>query len=287
MGKPMAGRLAGAGRELYVYDVQKGALDELETRGAKICRSPEEVGRAADIIFLSLPNSAIVKSVVAGENGVLAGVQEKKCIIDLSSVDPTTTRALAAQAGLKGVEYLDAPVSGGVSGAEAGTLTIMVGGPEAAVNKVMSILEILGKNIRHVGDTGAGDAVKIVNNMLLGANMASLAEAMVLGRKLGLSGEVMHEIIGSGSGKSYVLDAKLEKFIMKGNFTPGFAVDLQYKDLGLAADAAKNEQMPLPMTSQAMQLFEMARARGYGREDMSAVIKIWEELMNVEVRENR
>ncbi len=284
MGKPMAKRLVGADHEVYVYDVIPEAIKELADVGAQVCASPLEVGSQAEIILLSLPNSAIVANVVLGDEGVLSGAAAGATIIDLSSVDPESTRRLAAIAEQKGIDYVDAPVSGGVSGAQAGTLTIMLGAKDSSVEKVKPVLGHLGKKISHVGDVGAGDAVKIVNNLLLGANMAALAEALVLGQKLGLSGDIMHEIIGQGSGKSYVLDAKLENFILKGNFEPGFAVDLQYKDLGLAIDAAKKTKMPLPMTNQAIQLYEMARARGYGDKDMSSVIKIWEELMGVKVR---
>ncbi len=287
MGKPMAKRLIGLGHDLFVYDVVKKAVEELVEDGAVMCSSPCEVAKATQLTFLSLPNSAIVIRVVSGIEGVLAGAAEGHTIIDLSSVDPNSTRMLAAEAKKKGIDYMDAPVSGGVSGAEAGSLTIMLGAPATSVEKVLPILSLLGKKIVHVGDVGAGDAVKIVNNLLLGANMAALAEALVLGRIMGLEAEKMEKIIGQGSGKSYVLDAKMRNFIMKGNFQPGFAVNLQYKDLGLALDAARDSKMPLPMTSQAIQLFEMARARGYGDEDMSSVIKIWEELMEIEVREEK
>jgi 2-hydroxymethylglutarate dehydrogenase len=284
MGKPMAKRLAEASYELSVFDVDEGAVAELAGVGARGCSSPLEVAGQAEIIFMSLPNSAIVGHVVTGDEGVLAGAKEGAVVIDLSSVDPDCSRRLAAQAAQKGIDYMDAPVSGGVSGAAAGTLTIMLGAKDGSVERVLPVLNQLGKKIVHVGDVGAGDAVKIVNNLLLGANMAALAEALVLGKKLGLEAGTMAEIIGQGSGKSYVLDAKMQNFIMKGNFKPGFAVDLQYKDLGLAMDAAKKTKMPLPMTSQAIQLFEMARAKGYGNEDMSSVIKVWEELMDTEVR---
>ncbi|MBW1636784.1 MAG: NAD(P)-dependent oxidoreductase [Deltaproteobacteria bacterium] len=284
MGKPMAKRLVAASHKLFVYDVAGSAVEELEKLGAHGCSSPFEVAKEAEITFLSLPNSAIVAGVVTGEKGVLSGADEGHIIIDLSSVDPESTRKLAAKAAEKSIEYMDAPVSGGVTGAEAGTLAIMLGAKETSVEKVLLILAHLGKRIVHVGDVGAGNAVKIVNNLLLGANMAVLAEALVLGRKLGLEAGIMHEVIGRSSGKSYVLDAKMENFIMKGDFNPGFAVDLQYKDLGLAVDAAREIKMPLPMTSQAIQLFEMARAKGYGGEDMSSVIKIWEDLMGTRVR---
>lgn len=284
MGRPMAKRLVEK-HTLFVYDVVEGAVEDLVQHGATACAAPALVAKVSDITLMSLPNSAIVERVVTGQEGILAGAGRGHSIIDLSSVEPKLTQRLAKIAEKTGVDYLDAPVSGGVAGAAAGTLTIMLGGKADSVSRVIPVLNLLGTKITHVGDVGAGDAVKIVNNLLLGANMAALAEALVLGRKLGLSAAIMAEIIGHGSGKSYVLDAKIEKFIMKGNFQPGFAVDLQYKDLGLALEAAKDAKMPLPMTSQAVALFEMARARGYGGEDMSAVIKIWEELQGIQVRQ--
>lgn len=285
MGKPMAKRLLDAGHELAVFDVTPEVKAEFSAMGAAACSSPLEVAAQADFICLSLPNSAIVRNVVSGEEGVLKGAQSGTVVIDLSSVDPATTRNLAEEAGVKGVDYIDAPVSGGVSGAAAGTLTIMVGGKMDAVQKSKPVLELLGKKVLHVGEVGAGDAVKIVNNMLLGANMAALAEALVLGRKMGLDGSVMHDVISQGSGKSYALDAKMKNFILKGNFQPGFALSLQAKDLGLALEAARDVDMPLPMTSQAASLYEEAISDGYGMEDIAALIKKWEQLMDVEVRE--
>lgn len=285
MGKPMAKRLVASSHELFVFDVTDDAVRDLESMGAQGCSSPSEVGKYSSVTLLSLPNSSIVSRVVSGKDGVLSGAAAGHTLIDLSSVDPGCSRRLAEISLRQEIEYIDAPVSGGVAGAEAGTLTIMVGGNKKAVDCVAEILRILGKKIVHVGDIGAGDAVKIVNNLLLGANMAALAEALVLGEKLGLHGTVMAEIIGQGSGNSYVLGAKLQKFILKGCFKPGFAIDLQYKDLCLALDAAAEVGMPLPMTSLATQIFEMARAKGFGGEDMSAVIKVWEELMDVKVRE--
>jgi 3-hydroxyisobutyrate dehydrogenase len=285
MGRPMAARLLQAGHELFVYDVSATAVEELAKQKATSCATPAAVAKAAEMTLLSLPNAAIVARVMAGAEGVFAGAAVGHTVIDLSSVDPKSTRRLAAEAETKGIDYMDAPVSGGVAGAAAGSLTIMLGARVDSVAKVMPVLTVLGKKIVHVGDVGAGDAVKIVNNLLLGANMAALAEALVLGIKLGLEAEIMADIIGQGSGKSYVLDAKMQNFIMKGHFKPGFAVDLQYKDLGLAMDAASDANMPLPMTSQAIQIFEMARAKGYGNEDISSVVKVWEELMDARVRE--
>ena len=287
MGKPMAKRLLTAPHDFFVYDLERRAVDELVTLGARGCNSPMEVAKKTDMTLLSLPDSAIVAQVVTGNEGVFSGANEGHTIIDLSSVDPESTRRLARKVEKIGIDYMDAPVSGGVDRAETGSLTIMLGARETSVDKVLPVLRRLGKKIYHAGDVGAGDAVKIINNLLLGANMAILAEAVVLGRKMGLGAAIMSEIIGQSSGKSYVFDTRMKKSIMQGNYKPGFSVDLQYKDLGLAISMAREEKMPTPMTNQAILLYETARAKGYGSQDMSAVVKVWEELMDIQVKESQ
>jgi 3-hydroxyisobutyrate dehydrogenase-like beta-hydroxyacid dehydrogenase len=184
----------------------------------------------------------------------------------------------------RGITYLDCPVSGGVGGAKAGTLTIMAGGPGQAVERLMPVFEVIGKNIHHIGDIGTGAGIKMINNFILGCNMAAVAEALVLGTKLGLNLDTMYEIIKTSSGRSFIIENKIPNFIKKRSFTGGFTVDLEYKDLGLALETAKQLAMPIPMGSTAAQVFETARAKGLGKEDITALIKIWEELMGVEVR---
>ena len=205
-------------------------------------------------------------------------------IIDMSTVAPNQTRKMASLAKEKGVSYLDAPVSGGVSAAANGSLTIMVGGPAAVSDQVMEIFNVLGKKVYRVGDVGAGDAIKTVNNMLLGINMAAVAEALVVGVKAGLEPQVLLDVISSSSGNSYALEAKMPKFIMKGNFEPGFTIDLQFKDLELAIQTGKDLGVPMFLTNLAQQIFVQARAAGLGGQDISAVIKVWEQLAGVEVR---
>lgn len=285
MGKPMAHNLLKASHEVYVFDLSAAAVAELEAAGAKKCGSPKEVAEAAEVIITMLPNAKIVEATITGENGVLAGGRAGQTIIDMSSVAPGSTKQMAALANAKGINYVDAPVSGGVSGAAAGTLTIMVGGEKETVAAIEPILKVMGQKIHHVGAVGAGDAVKLVNNMLLGINMAAVAEALVLGVKAGLDPQAMYEIIKGSSGRSYALEAKTPGFILKNNFAAGFAIDLQYKDLELATETAKGMGMPVPLGAMAQQVFEMARAKGLGREDISAIIKVWEDLVGVQVRE--
>lgn len=286
MGKPMALNLLKAPEiELKVYDVSTAALAELAAQGAQVCDSPKALAEAVSVIILMLPNAAIVESTITGEKGLLAGSQPGQIIIDMSSVAAVSTKKMAALAVKKGLSYIDAPVSGGVAGAVAGTLTIMAGGDEAAVHAVEPILQKLGKKIYHVGSSGAGDSMKVVNNLLLGINMAAVAEALVLGVKSGLRPQVMLDIIKESSGRSYALEAKTAQFILKNNFAPGFTIDLEYKDLELAMETAKSLEMPLPVGAMAQQVFAMAKAKGLGKEDISAVIKVWEDLAGVEVRE--
>lgn len=283
MGRPMAANLLNAGYEVHAFDVVEAAVKELEDKGATGHRSASELAGQVDVIICSLPNAKIVEGVMCGENGVLDRCKEGAIVIDMSSVAPNSTREMAKRAAAKGVRYIDAPVSGGVSGAAAGTLTIMVGADDETFASVKPIFDVLGKNIYHVGEVGGGDAIKMVNNLLLGCNMAALAEALALGVKCGLSVETMKQVISVSSGRSYAMDAKLEKFIMAGQFAGGFAVDLQYKDLGLALEAARDERVPLPMTAAAVQVYEMARAKGQGREDMSSVVKVWEDLTGAKI----
>ena len=284
MGRPMARRIAAAGLELSVFDLVTEAVEEMTKLGAVAKSSPAEVAAASDIVCSSLPNSAILKAVISGENGVLAGLKPGTLLIDLSSVEPQVSRQLAEAVKAKGGVMIDAPVSGGVAGAESGKLTIMVGGAAEDLERAQAVLKHLGQKITHVGANGAGQAIKLVNNLLLGANMAAVAEALTLGHKLGLTPEIMLETISQSSGSSYALTAKTENFIFKGNFDPGFAVDLQYKDLELAISTAKSLGLPLFMGNQAQQLFEVARSRGQGREDISSIIKLYEDAVQTQVR---
>ena len=205
----------------------------------------------------------------------------------MSSITPKAIRDIYDVTSHKGVEILDAPVSGGSAGAEAGTLTLMVGGKKEVLEQVRPILQTISKTIYHVGDVGAGDTVKLVNNLLLGANMVATAEAMALGVKAGLDSDVLFEVITSSSGNSYALKAKYPNFISKGNFEPGFMVDLQYKDLQLAVDTAKDLGLPLIMGNMAQQMYEIAKAEGLGQKDISSVINLYEKWSNITVRKEK
>jgi 3-hydroxyisobutyrate dehydrogenase len=284
MGKKMALNILKAGYELTVYDVVEKNVKDMVTAGASSATSAADLASKSEIVFTSLPNSAIVEAVVLGENGILSGCNEGTIIADLSSITPKSIRKIHKICSEKKVEVVDAPVSGGAAGAEKGTLTIMIGGSADVVEKITPVLSSIGKKINHVGEIGAGDTVKAVNNLLLGANMVAVAEALVLGKKAGLDADTMYDIISKSSGGSYALTAKYENYIAKGNFEPGFMIDLQYKDLQLAIDTAKDLKVPLIVGNMAQQMFETARAEGLGREDIAAVIKVFEKWADVEVR---
>ncbi|MDR1044442.1 MAG: NAD(P)-dependent oxidoreductase, partial [Candidatus Adiutrix sp.] len=233
MGGNMAKNLRKAGLDLVVTDISAVAVKELTDLGAEAKTVAAEVAAVSDVVCSSLPNSAILKNVALGDEGVLSALRPGSLHIDFSSVEPALVRELADKYKEKGCGFVDAPVSGGMSGAEAGTLTVMVGAEAGDFAKAKPIMEHIGTKIIHMGGVGNGQSMKLVNNLLLGANMVAVAEALTLGARLGLSPRVMYDTIRQSSGASYALEAKAGNFILKGNFTPGFAVDLQYKDLEL------------------------------------------------------
>ncbi len=282
MGLPMAKNLAKNGVALLVSDAVPGARARAAAAGLAVCSSVEELAGKAECIFLSLPNAAIVGSVL--DEIVAAKDRVTGTVVDCSSIAPASARAFAAKLAPAGMEYADCPVSGGVQGAEAGSLTVMVGAADKTFAVIEPYLAHLGKNIHHLGDVGAGSAVKMINNYLLGCHMAATAEALVLAAKAGVDLKTIHDVVKDSSGRSFIIEKKLPGFIMNRSFDGGFQIDLAYKDMGLAADSARELGMPIPMGATAMQAFETARAKGLGGQDITALVKVWEELMGVELR---
>jgi len=275
MGKPMALNLIKAGYDMYVVDTCIAAVHDAAEAGANVCSTPAEVAYEVDVLITMLPNEKIVDSVLNGEDGFMQNAKSEAIIVDMSTVSPIFTRDMAKKAKLKGIEYVDAPVSGGQAGAQKGTLAIMIGGEESTVKKLLPVFEAMGKKIYHIGDSGAGNTMKLVNNMLLGMNMAAVAEAVSMADKMGLDLNKFSEVVKESSGNSYAFTAKMDSFILSDNFEPGFAVDLQYKDLELAIATAKAENIPVPMASLGQQFYEIARAKGLGNKDISSLVKIW------------
>jgi 3-hydroxyisobutyrate dehydrogenase len=285
MGKPMAQNLLKASYQLTIFDINPRPVAELGAWGAEKRETPAQVAKDAEVVITMLPADEEVKAVILGEEGVLSGAKAGLVIIDMSSIAPHTSMLIAAEANKKGVKFLDAPVSGGTVGAEKATLTIMVGGEKELLEAHRDILQTLGKTIYHVGGVGMGETVKMVNQMLVGINMAGIAEALVMGTKLGVAPEVLYQIIRASSGNSFLIDHRVPEYILKGDFTqPGFAIDLLRKDLGLALESAKVAKIPLFMASQAYQYYTRASAEGLGKKDMSAIIELIEETAGVKVR---
>ena len=287
MGRPMTLNLLKAGHHVTIYarHPDKPEVQEVIEAGAKLAPSPRAVAMASDIVITMLPNSPQVEGVVAGTHGLLEGARKGLIIVDMSTIAPATSRMLAQASSTHGAHFLDAPVSGGTQGAVNATLTIMVGGEREIFEQARPVLEAMGKkeNIFHVGPSGAGEVVKIVNNVLVGAIAASTAEALVLGVKAGVEVETMTKVIGVSTGASWQLSNQFPLRAFNGTFQPGFMTDLLHKDLGLALDLAAENELPAPMTALTRQMYEMARAEGYGRNDYTAVLKVLEQMAGVEV----
>lgn len=286
MGRPMALNLLKAGHHvtLFARHPEKPEVQEVLQAGAKQAPSPRAVAMVADMVITMLPNSPQVEEVVAGEQGVLAGARKGLIIIDMSTIAPASSRKLGEIAAAKGAHFLDAPVSGGSQGAINGTLSIMVGGAQDIFEQIRPVLESMGKNIFYVGPQGTGEIVKLVNNMLAGTIAAAISEAFVLGVKAGADVDMMAKIIGVSTGGSWQLANQFPLRAFNGSFQPGFMTDLLHKDLGLALDLAEENKTTTPLTALARQMYEMARAAGYGRADYTSLLKVLEQMAGVAVR---
>jgi 3-hydroxyisobutyrate dehydrogenase len=284
MGKPMAKNLMKAGYSLCVYDIVQEPVKELVATGAKTARSAREVGEKSDIVISIVPSSREVQEVYLNEDGVLAGIKAGRIVIDMSTIDPIVSQEVAAAAQKKNVDMLDAPVSGGQGGAIEGTLTIMVGGKEEIFKQCKDIFAAMGKNIYYCGPIGSGETSKIVNNMILAICMQATCEGMILGTKAGVQPKTLFEIISKSSGQNWALNTYMPKKAFKGDFEPGFMVDLMYKDLGLAQNLASACKVPILLGAEVRQVFEIARVAGKGRKDFSAILTTLEEIVGVQAR---
>lgn len=285
MGKPMAKLLLKAEHTLVVYDLFKDSVKEVVEAGAQEGFSPKDVASRTDVIITMLPNSPHVKTAILGENGVLEGIHEGSIIIDMSSIAPLASKEVAAEAAKKGVEMLDAPVSGGEPKAIDGTLSIMVGGKKEVFDKCSDLLSIMGKSVVLCGEIGAGNMTKLANQIIVALNIAAMSEALTLGTKAGVDPEIIYKAIRGGLAGSTVLDAKAP-MVLEGNFKPGFKIDLHIKDLANAIETGHDVGVPLPLTSQIMEILQALKVDGYGQSDHSAIVKFYEKLSKVEVRKN-
>jgi len=283
MGKPMAKNLLKASYSLVVFDINKEAVKEVVKAGGEEGLSSKDVAQKCEIIITMLPNSPHVKAVVLGPDGVIEGARPGSIIIDMSSIAPKASQEIAIEASKKEIEVIDAPVSGGEPKAIDGTLSIMVGGKKEIFDKCYDILSKMGKSIVHCGEIGAGNTTKLANQIIVALNIAAMSEAFVLGTKAGVNPEVLYNAIRGGLAGSNVLDAKAP-MVLDGNFKPGFKIDLHIKDLTNAIDTGHELGVPLPLTSQIMEILQALKVDGKGQCDHSAIIQFYEKLAKVEVR---
>jgi 2-hydroxy-3-oxopropionate reductase len=277
MGKPMAHNLMEAGYGLVVYNRSWAAVEELAVKGAETAGSPKEVVEACDTVITMLPDSPQVEEVVTGENGVLEGVTEGTLLVDMSTISPVATEKLAEKAREMGASMLDAPVSGGETGAEAGTLSIMVGGSQEDFERAKPLFDVMGKTIVHVGESGTGQVVKACNQIVVALTIEAVSEALVLGSKAGASPAKVIQVLSGGLAGNKVMEAKSENFL-KHEFNPGFRLELHRKDLGIALAAGREYGVPLPVTAIVGQVLEALVAKGSGGEDHSAMLMFIEDL---------
>lgn len=284
MGKPMSLNLIKAGYPLVAYDINPRPLEELRGKGAVIGSSVKEVASQSDIIITMLPRSEDVEKVLLGEHGVLEGVKSGAIVIDMSTIDASVSRRIAQAFLVKNVKMLDAPVSGGYLRAESGTLSIMVGGDEALFHECGDIFKAMGKNIFYCGPNGNGEVVKIVNNLLGAIQAAATAEVLSIGVKAGVEMKVLTEVIGVSSGTNDFIRFAGPAKAFKGDFEPGFTVDLMYKDLGLAMTLAREQGLPSLMGTLTHQMYLYLKSSGLERKDFSIIVKMFEDLMKVSLR---
>ena len=281
MGAPMAGHLRAAGHDLFVH-TRSAVPAALSEAGAVRCDSAAAVAQAADIVFTMLPDTPDVEKVLFGETGVASGLVAGKTVVDMSSISPIETQAFAKKIAALGCDYLDAPVSGGEVGAKAASLTIMVGGSEAAFAKVQPLFALMGKNITHVGDAGAGQITKVANQIIVALNIAAVGEALVFASKAGADPAKVRQALMGGFASSRILEVHGERMI-KRTFNPGFRIALHQKDLNLALQGAKALGVALPQTAGAAQLMQVCAANGLDQMDHSALVKALELMAHHEV----
>jgi 3-hydroxyisobutyrate dehydrogenase len=283
MGNPMALNLLRAGHQLTVCDVRREAAANLVDEGAAWAPTPAEVAEVSDAVLLSLPTPPDVEAVVSGADGVLRGAAAGSTIVDLSTNSPTVVQALAAQAASQQVGFLDAPVSGGVVGARRGTLAVMVGGDADCFEQHRPLFDAIGANVFRVGDVGAGNVAKLVNNMLAFIGMMGTTEALVLGAKAGVDPVVLRDVIKAGSGGSFVWDSG-SRAILRDRLAPTFTTALAAKDIGLATDLAAELGVPVPMGQRARDLIFGYRDGGFAQDDVLATVRALEEQAGTVVR---
>jgi 2-hydroxy-3-oxopropionate reductase len=277
MGRPMALHLLRAGHPLAVYARRPEATAPLVAAGATASESPAEVARAADILFTMVTGTADSEAVVLGPDGYAAGAARGAVVVDMATISPIATKAMAAKLSAQGIDLVDAPVSGGPAGAEAATLSIMAGGTDAAFARVRPLFGLLGKTIVHMGPCGAGQATKACNQLLLTVTMQGVAEALNLARGLGIDPAKVREVVLGGAARSWAMDVFGGKVVAR-DFAPGIEGRLYHKDLGIVLELARELGVPVPAAAVTLQTISALVAGGGGKEDFSALVKVLERM---------
>jgi len=282
MGRPMVENLLKKGFEVTVHNRSRAVVDELAEQGARPASSPRQVAEAADVVLTALPTVETVEQVYLGPDGLVPNARQGQILIDNSTVGPETTRRIYEAAKAKGVGFLDGPMSGGPAGAAGASLTFMIGGDSEVVERARTVFEALGKNIHHVGPSGAGTVVKLVNQLLVAIHTSAASEALAFAVKAGANPQAVLDVIGSSFGGSAMLNRNAPLIIQR-KFDPATSVNLILKDLGLIHDVGRDLGARMLLTSLAEEVFKEARALGNGDKDMSATVLTLEKLIGIEV----
>jgi 2-hydroxy-3-oxopropionate reductase len=283
MGKPMSKNLIKAGYELVVFNRSKPAVDELVAAGAEAAAGAKALAEQVDMIITMLPDSPQVKEVVLGAGGVLEGAKPGAVVVDMSSIAPLVSREIAAKLREKGVDMLDAPVSGGEPKAIDGTLSVMVGGKPEVFDRCYPVLKAMAGSVVLTGDIGAGNVTKLANQVIVALNIAAMSEALVLAAKAGVQPELVYQAIRGGLAGSTVLDAKAP-LVMDRKFDPGFRINLHMKDLKNVLETSHEIGVPLPLTAAVMEMLQALKVDGLGEADHGGIIRHYEKLAKTEVK---
>jgi 2-hydroxy-3-oxopropionate reductase len=283
MGKPMSRNLLKTGYELVVMDRNPEVVKALAADGAATAATPKEAAERADVVITMLPNSPDVREVVLGADGVIHGARPGSAVIDMSSIAPLVAREIGERLMEKGVEMLDAPVSGGEPKAIDGTLSVMVGGRKEVFDRYYPVMKAMAGSVVLTGDLGAGNITKLANQIIVALNIAAMSEALVLASKAGVSPDLVYQAIRGGLAGSTVLDAKAP-LVMDRKFTPGFRIRLHVKDLANVLETSHELGVPLPLTASVMEVMQALKADGMGELDHGALVRHYEKLAHVEVK---
>jgi len=285
MGEPMATNLLRAGFEVTVVAHRNRApIERLTNAGAVEVATIAEVARQSEVVVTCVPNDAAITTVISGDEGLLAGASEGLVIIDASTVSPLTSQTMARRASQQGVTLLDAPISGGQAGAQAGTLAIMVGGPREAFERVRPVLDAVGKSVTYVGANGSALAVKLANNLIVAATLVAVSEALTMTTKAGVDPAVAQSILAEATARSFVVQEKVPKTLLAGNLQPGFKLALMHKDMGLALDFGKSMDVPMFATALVQQLYTQAKGLGKGDLDCIAISELYTDPTGVSLK---